>query len=331
MKLFKNEVGRPSNETIKKRRIIVISSIFVFIFLLAGGVFLLTSGSTSELSAGIGNSGLDNFKISYDSKTKKTTVMGCPSGYAIYNNKKCVKDIPETHMVKTLLYSTANKKCKKLGYTGADKKKIRVRDPGKVPTTYYACKSRAETNINILNIPYYNQGDYSDYSRCGGGNLPKKGCNPTSAAMIFSALLGKTLTPSDMNNTAKNYSDVCSGNSYTVNFLKKYAANNNIHPETVDGGDDNNKKKPSKKTQVNYIYNKLKTGKCVGAVALKAGCKLDSCYSNAGHFMMFYVSETSGYAYYNDPGHRNLVKKKTTIQSILDASQSYHIELFCRK
>lgn len=41
MKLFKNEVGRPSNETLKKRKIAIIAIIIAVVLLVGGVTFTL--------------------------------------------------------------------------------------------------------------------------------------------------------------------------------------------------------------------------------------------------------------------------------------------------
>lgn len=66
MKLFKNEVGRPSNETIKKRRIFRIFIIVVAILILGLGGFLVVNSFCSNEILGEGKNATVKKSISFD-------------------------------------------------------------------------------------------------------------------------------------------------------------------------------------------------------------------------------------------------------------------------
>ena len=53
------------------------------------------------------------------------------------------------------------------------------------------------TDVILLNIPYYNQGNYKN-KKFGGKNIATSGCSVTSLAMVLQFLTGKTITPPDV-------------------------------------------------------------------------------------------------------------------------------------
>lgn len=73
----KNHVGRPSNDELKKKKIIKICAFLVPIVIIVGGIFLLTHGNLSKI---MGNS--------------VSGKLYCDEGYVLENNK-CVKEIVE--------------------------------------------------------------------------------------------------------------------------------------------------------------------------------------------------------------------------------------------
>lgn len=56
MKLFENGVGRPSNETLKKRRVFILVAVLIVIGLIAGVTYVLTTTSTEKTTGSTFNS-----------------------------------------------------------------------------------------------------------------------------------------------------------------------------------------------------------------------------------------------------------------------------------
>ena len=85
MGVFKNGVGRPSNETIKKRRIITLVITLIVIGLIAGVTFMLTSVSTKKTKGYASGDGWP--KVTLKTSTLSTNISKTPRGYLVNKYK----------------------------------------------------------------------------------------------------------------------------------------------------------------------------------------------------------------------------------------------------
>ena len=245
---------------------------------------------------------------------------------------------------------TAKKLCNTKGYSNVEKVKNILVSENKSKRTYKVTancidlKNKKQLkDVTNTTIPYYKQGDYPEVSSaCGGGNLDRKGCLPTSGAMIFSALIGKKITPTKMNSYASELlgnckssctiktkdnesKTICSGSSYYVDFLKVYANNNNMEYQEGLGAS----------TSLS-IETYLKTGKCVGVAPLQSyGCvgtasKAGICTS-VGHFVVFGASQKPEYVTVKDPLYSDKANVEVKTKDLIQSTQSDIVVLFCRK
>ena len=310
-----NHVGRPSNEEIKKNKkkknIKIISiSILVLTIISVSVVYYVSDGLI--LSGLMGDSASVIRTMTYiDSNENAGYVVHCSVGYRIKSKKN----------------------------NGP------VKDRG-----YYcqkASNAKKTKSATIIRVPYYSQNDYkSTSSRCGGGYLNVKGCLPTVGAMVFSALLDKTITPIDMNNAAYNYgySNVCYSNSYTASFIDNYAASNGVKVYTKYYTGNSKTDSKTRAEILNMLKIGTTKGKCVGIAALEKGgscvgkVNSDLCYSNVGHFIMFYSVGGTLYeskkVYVNDPARKNgkeISHEKYDLLDIINSSQYNKVRILCKK
>lgn len=295
--------------------------------------------------------------VKYNSSSKKTTIRYCDGDYRLYEEDSkyyCVVKDYSLSLKKTISYhvnlSTSEIKkqvsnvitpiCESKGYNSykVNKSSI-VSTKGSVLKTSYefTCKKRIKYSTEKFVVPYYNQGDYKNvYSACGGGYLSSKGCQPTNDAMIFSALLDKTITPVNINSVASdlvkngkksgsatfnNGVRICDSNSYYADFAKLYATNNKLQYKIL--------------SNIDSIDKLLKTGKCTGLAPLSKKSKCSGkvsnvCDSNVGHFVSFYASEKTNYANINDPSKSQYVKYEASISEILKSTQNYGVTVYCK-
>ena len=221
MKIFKNSVGRPSNETIQKRKIIVIIIVAVSIVCLgAVGYTVFNAISNPPIEGAKKNAYIaknwvgKNFVVDIDpSKNSKfsATIAKCPNGYHFSNQLDCVKADQSTRNLSytytcsiITAISNSSSKCKNLGYNNyrdfkydKTKKKITV-------TCYNPIRKNVE---RMFLASYYNQKEISSsvMSVCGGGSrkLKDAGCLPSASAMVFVSLYGGAVTPVSVNDKAK--------------------------------------------------------------------------------------------------------------------------------
>lgn len=376
MSLLRNKIGRPSNDFIKKRKLIYIVIILISVAIFTGtGLLVSNYFRYSRIDALSKNAvTLKVRKKIYSTKSqatvttknKATVINGCPKNYVHYGTNTCIK---KTTPIKqdvslTLQYTLKNNQswnkaapsrkvleqiaqinCNNKGYRYAKNVKYSFNSnvwEKRVYTVTATCSeltSKHYVSSTKITVPYYNQKDYySIASACGGGNLSAKGCLPTSGAMIFSALTGKTITPKTMNSYADSLLgncsgtcykkaesgqnvQICDGNSYYVDFLKVYASNNGkIFKENV--------------RTASVIDAAVKTGKCVGVAPLDVRRKCTSsvsslCDSRVGHFVIFAANQTNGYVTVKDPLNVSRANVKVPAADLIKSTQSDKVVLFC--
>lgn len=288
------------------------------------------------------------------------TVYGCPNNYLLYstNNSKCVHNIRET---KTHVenYNSTNS-----SYTASIKKGISLAGGGEKQFAlnickqegYYKVKSikhiggnkisftcyrRNTVKSSKLTIPYYTQNSYRDVvSTCGGTSFSGKGCLPTTSAMVISGLSNSKVSPTALNNFAKKSigNKICYGDCYgTVNkssykFCTSYNGSSSYYYEALKAfaAEKGYKVTEHTKADLANIDNKLKSGKCMGFVALEANKRCKYCYSR-GHFVAIYASEKTSNIYVNDPSNSANIKVEDSILNILSYAQSNKLRLICKK
>ncbi len=149
--------------------------------------------------------------------------------------------------------------------------------------------SEIGTDTILLNIPYYNQGNYSG-KKFGGKNIATSGCSVTSLAMVLQYLTGNTITPPDV-----------------VDMIAAKKGNYN-HYYTGDQG-----QSWTIMTEVPGFYGvsarqislaSVKTALAEGKpVIASVGC---CTFTQHGHFIVIKgYDPVKGVYYVNDPNHSN--------------------------
>lgn len=100
MKLFKNEVGRPSNETLRKRRNFILMCIGFVVLLIGGVALLVRNNDVSNFSGAIG-------KTMFKYNNKRACVAGTGLDGKKYN---CDKEYSQTvNLTSSKIKLTQNK------------------------------------------------------------------------------------------------------------------------------------------------------------------------------------------------------------------------------
>ena len=298
---------------------------------------------------------------SKNSKTLAVTLYGCPNKYVLSSdNTKCVKDISLTYIIgdiKKYSQKKAYKLCDKKGY---DSVTIEIFKNDRKVVSMWKCYNPKSVKSSKIVIPYYSQNNYTATAACSGGTFPNKGCLPTTSAMILSALLNTTITPLTLNDYAKditknkrgnvsadfpiynsetkkienkNYKvcvrDSSSGNiSYYYEFLVGYATMKKLTVTPFE-------RVAKDSSRITKIDSLLKSGKCMGFVALKARCGGRYCY-NVPHFIAIYGNPKDKMIYVNDPTNSSSDKSgsvmiEDSLNNIVTYAQNSNVRVVCKK
>ena len=145
----------------------------------------------------------------------------------------------------------------------------------------------------LLNIPYYNQGNYAS-KKFGGKNIATSGCSVTSLAMVFSYLKGQSISPPDVVDKIASVK----GN-YNYYYAGKKGQSWDIMTEVPSfyGVSVN-------QIALASVKNALADGKPVIA---SVGC---CTFTRHGHFIVIKgYDPVNGVYYVNDPNHSSFLSK----------------------
>lgn len=298
--------------------------------------------------------------VSKNPSTLAVTLYGCPSKYVLSSdNTKCVKDISLTYIIGDIRkYSQKNayKLCDKKGYGSVT---IEIFKNDRKVVSMWKCYNPKSVKSSKIVIPYYSQNNYTTTAACSGGTFPGKGCLPTTSAMILSALLNTTITPMTLNDYAKKITQekrgnvsadfpiynsqtkkienkryqVCihsdnGSNSYYYEFLVGYASMKNLTVTTFE-------RVARDSSNVTKIDTLLKSGKCMGFVALNARCGGRYCYT-VPHFIAIYGNPKDKMIYVNDPTNSSSDKSgsvmiEDSLNNIVKYAQNSNVRVVCKK
>lgn len=145
-------------------------------------------------------------------------------------------------------------------------------------------------------FPFMFQCDYGDAS-FAGGTICNAGCGLTSTAMVISALTGEKVTPIDL---AKKFDcDSTSNMSCVAQWVQLYGLQVEVKSLPASSSNDDFK---------NTINNYLKNGYMVvtsGKNSAGFSNSTRSPFTSAGHYVVFYGIDTSGYWLIADPAGHN--------------------------
>ena len=350
--LFKNGVGRPSNKTLRNRKIFIASAVVVVLLLICTSTYVFFNRDVEGSSKNATSGRIQFYSYVYkNSKNKNSSFQlasGCPVGFFHTSDDYCAKTTSSSKSYSVFRYNNGidymyvKRYCSDNGYSSYKNVKYSF------PYLRFTCQNIIKVKASELVVPYYYQRNYRDYSSaCGGGNLSGKGCMPTSAAIVFSALSGEEKTPVWFNEYYKKLLNGCSNSnckvsnfqvctydyknnnpSYYAEALELYASNNGYQYETRSAST-----KAKISSEAKYLDEKLKTGKCMGIVALRTkseGCKGSYCYS-VGHFVVMSGNSTSGKVYILDPYDNNYVFVEESASNIISYAQGQKYRIFCKK
>ena len=341
MKLFKNDVGRPSNETLRKRKMLITVFVLLGVFIVGGLVYGISIIFANDLSSKSKNAQVRQpsyvgkqyyANLSTKRRDHSYTYLACPNGYVFDANLNCKTKYVSyytTYSSKTSFNSSteATRLCRNYGYTRATNVKLTYPSRTTKKLTFTCSMSKVNGEVEGYYAPYYNQNEVAStiMSACNSSKtLRNGGCLPSSIAMTFSAL-GKSYTPQSVNNYAKSICrgsscvsggyQICSSGSFYVQLANKLANYRGLR--VYDIGSSSN------------LDAKLKTGKCVGIAALRKGCSGSYCY-NTGHFVAVFASDVSGRVYVSDPWDRNKMIVSESASNIIRYTQANEVKVVCR-
>ena len=334
MNIFKNEVGRPSNETIRKRRVLVITFVVIGICLISGIVYGVSNYFGSNLHSKNKNAVYYVGKQYYaDISTKRRdhlhTFFACPSGYTFDSSYRCIKS--KTFTLSYLRNKNINTNaearnyCTRNMYDGVSN--VRLTYPSRIRKKLTFTCYKITTPEGYW-ASYYNQNEVASniMSACGGGSktLRNGGCLPSTISMVFTSL-GKSYNPTSVNSYARNLCSgttcsnggykICDSGSFHVQLVNKLASYRGLRVYDVASSSD--------------LDKKLKSGKCAGVAALRSGCRGSYCY-RTGHFVAVYPSDVNGRVYVSDPWDRNKMLVSETASNIISYTQAREVKVVCR-